>query len=109
MKKASPKQEELVGVIGGLGSKASSTFYDSYIVEGRIKLFEAMKSARDALHRHTTATEISTAPWKPDEIDAVWRHSASQEKLTDQDHIPILIYSNSQISGKTIHFHLPEI
>mmetsp|Transcript_1079 Transcript_1079/g.1608 ORF Transcript_1079/g.1608 Transcript_1079/m.1608 type:complete len:421 (+) Transcript_1079:189-1451(+) len=102
------KYSYVAGIIGGLGPKASSMFYDKYIVDGRIKLYQAMVAASEgaedaeggAYSRLKSVLEISTAAWSSLEVENVWRHTELKLKLSDQDHIPLLLYGNSQIPGR---------
>ena len=94
------KYTELVGVVGGLGPKASSMFYDRYIVDARIELFSVMHSAQNSRERFQNVKELSTAAWTAQEVERLWTHTAEESILTDQDHIPILIFGNSQVPGR---------
>ncbi len=45
--------------------------------------------------------KISTALWTLDEIEYVWNHRVCKDKMKDQDHVPLLIYTNANIPGRT--------
>eukprot|EP00510_Aplanochytrium_minuta_P000203 CAMPEP_0184019304 /NCGR_PEP_ID=MMETSP0954-20121128/8673_1 /TAXON_ID=627963 /ORGANISM="Aplanochytrium sp, Strain PBS07" /LENGTH=416 /DNA_ID=CAMNT_0026300947 /DNA_START=149 /DNA_END=1399 /DNA_ORIENTATION=- len=102
------KYSYTAGVIGGLGPKASSVFYDQYIVDGRIELYQAMARATDLSNsvedspklRLKAVMEISTASWSSEEIEQTWNHTKSSKQLRDQDHVPLLLYGNSQVPGR---------
>ena len=91
----------LVGVIGGLGPKASSQFYDEYIIHGRQLLFEAMSGADKDPHAALERVKrVSCSDWTLSEVRAVSAQSAGRTALIDQDHIPIMIYGNTQVPGR---------
>ena len=89
------------GVIGGLGPSATAQFYNNYILEGRRKLFEAMSNIdEDPEGALDKVRKVSSARWTLSEIRQVSSHTAGRTKLVDQDHIPIILYGNSQVPGR---------
>lgn len=88
---------ELVGVVGGLGPKASAIFYDSYLIEGRIKLFKAMTDPKikNTKERYNSVIQQTKSAWTSDEVEEVY--ARQNNRLTDQDHIPVMIMSASNI------------
>lgn len=95
-------QPWVIGVLGGLGPKATSLFYDENLIRARVSLFSAMLSQQhaslEAMFQAVVA--ISTAPWTHAEVAKVWASRVGQDKVRDQDHVAALIYTNPTIPGR---------
>lgn len=66
---------EVIGIIGGLGPKASSLLYDS-LVETRVSLFQVMSKYRDdEEQRLVQVNKASTSPWTKYQIRTVLEHN----------------------------------
>eukprot|EP00924_Labyrinthula_sp_SR-Ha-C_P006313 augustus_masked-scaffold_31-processed-gene-2.54-mRNA-1 protein AED:1.00 eAED:1.00 QI:0/-1/0/0/-1/1/1/0/325 len=95
------KYNYLCGIVGGLGPKASAVFYDKNLVEARIKLHKVLvenqhnsdQELLDKVHK------ISTATWKIEALKKLLNENNSLH-LQDQDHVPVLLYSNTQIAAR---------
>ena len=67
--------KELFGIVGGLGPKASAIFYDEYIIERRIQLFNVMKSSKASKERFEAVKQFSPSNWTEQEVEVVWSHT----------------------------------
>jgi len=95
------EQPLVVGIIGGLGPKASALFYDENITLRRVGLFKAMHASRSSPEDMLEAVKhASTANWTAKELAKVWATRVGQDKLRDQDHVSVLMYSNPTIPGR---------
>jgi aspartate/glutamate racemase len=99
-------QPRLVGALGGLGPKATVAWYDSVVV-ARVRLFAAMAAAATRAGGRASPDELleavqaaSTADWTAHEVAQVWSRRADREKLRDQDHCAVIIYSNPTVPGR---------
>jgi aspartate racemase len=81
----------LFGVVGGLGPMASVEFA-RLAVDSRVNLFRAMALGTSPASRTRNVNALLGADeWTEQEVEYVWRQTASRTQLLDQDHIPLLI------------------
>mmetsp|Transcript_24055 Transcript_24055/g.42457 ORF Transcript_24055/g.42457 Transcript_24055/m.42457 type:complete len:352 (-) Transcript_24055:71-1126(-) len=98
-------QQGLVGVVGGLGPKASAVWYDENVIGGRVALFQAMQRAverdgNDGASMVKEVRQVSSAEWTEEDLVAVWEGRVGKDKIRDQDHVSLLLYSNPTIPGR---------
>ena len=96
----------LVGVLGGMGPKAGSQFFDGGLTAGRVQLWSAMTSATSegadcpAVARLAAVRALSSAPWSSAEVESVWGATSAAGKLDDEHHVPVLLLSPTQIPSR---------
>lgn len=92
------KYEELIGILGGLGPKASAEFYGEYLINGRVELHKKMIKLNDTAKKNLK-NNVSSAKWTKSEIINVLEKMGKE--ITDQDHPPILMMSASNTPDRT--------
>jgi len=101
-----PNAACLVGVLGGMGPKAGSQFFDGGLTAGRVALWQAMQAATIGGAEHpeearlAAVRALSSAPWSSAEVESVWRVTAEAGKLDDEHHMPVLLLSPTQIPSR---------
>ena len=110
---AAKKHHELVyrtvvGLIGGMGPEATLDIF-SQVLRSQHRQFIAVQRAARACGSGDTAAllaatrSVSTAPWTAAEVDTLARFPGdiATARWDDQHHIPMLIFSSSQIPDRT--------
>jgi len=95
-------QPYVAGIMGGMGPKASAMFCDINVVDGRVRLFKAMKECADCpVSRFRAVQAISASNWTSDQVEKVWEMQVGGDKLVkDQDHVAFIMYNNPVIPGR---------